>query len=53
LHIEGIFREAECLGELVDDRGEIVEGVSELIPRRHRTVAEAGVVGCQHAVAIG
>src|SRR5262249_20268427 len=40
-------------GELLDDPGEVVEGVSELVPRRHRVVTEAGVVGSEHAVAVG
>src|SRR5262249_15861628 len=30
-----------------------VEGVSEFVPRRHRAVAEARVVGGEHAVAVG
>ena len=40
-------------GELLDDPGEVVEGVSELVPRRDRVVTEAGVVESEHAVAVG
>src|SRR5262245_17257509 len=53
LHVEGVLRQAEYRGELLDDGGEVIEGVSELVPRRHRAVAEAGVVGGEHAVAVG
>src|SRR4029077_1028522 len=53
LHVEGVLRQTEYRGELLDDGGEVIEGVSELVPRRHRAVAEAGVVGGEHAVAVG
>src|SRR5262245_19171076 len=53
LHVERVLRQAEYRGELLDHGGEVVEGVSELVPRRHRAVAEARVVGGEHAVAVG
>ena len=39
--------------ELLDDGGEVVEGKSELVPRRYRAVAEAWAVRGEHAVAVG
>src|SRR5262249_14715888 len=53
LHVEGVLRQTEYRGELLDDGSEVVEGVSELVPWRHRAVAEAGVVGGEQAVAVG
>src|SRR5262245_9005544 len=33
LQVEGVLRQTEYGGELLDDDGDVVEGVSELVPR--------------------
>src|SRR5262249_16206594 len=53
LHVEGVLRQTQYRGELLDDGGEIVERVRELVPRRPRAVAEARVVGSNQVVAVG
>ena len=35
LHVQGVFRQPDLLGELVDHSGEVVEGVTEFVVRRH------------------
>ena len=44
LDVEGVLRQPELLGELVDHLRQVVEGVGELVARRHRAVAVARVV---------
>ena len=52
LHVEGVLRQPELLGELVDHLRQVVERVRELVVRRHRAVAVAGVVGRDDVVLV-
>ena len=45
LHVQGVSRQPGLLDELVDHVGHLVEGVGEGVPRRHRALAEPGIVG--------
>ena len=52
LDVDGVFGQAELLGELVDHLRQVVEGVGELVVRRHRAVAVAGVVRRDHVILV-
>ena len=53
LHVDGVLRQPELLGELVDHLRQVVERVSELVVRRHRAVAVAGIVRRDHVILVG
>ena len=44
LHVQGVARQPDLFGELLDHVSQVVEGVGEPVPRRHRALAEPGVV---------
>src|SRR5258708_3537687 len=52
LNVDGIFRDALLVEEMVDGVGEVVEGVGVLFGRRGIAVAEAGIVGSNHVVLV-
>lgn len=52
VYVQGLLFEFDLLGEFVHHLRQIVEGVRELVPRRHRPVAVSGIVRCDHAVLV-
>jgi hypothetical protein len=53
LHVQGIARKAERVGEVIDDLGDVVESVCELFWVGPVTVAKAGVIGGDEVIAVG
>lgn len=53
LHVERVVREAERFGEMIHHVGDVVEGVVEFFRVGPIAMAEAGVIGGDHVVAIG
>jgi hypothetical protein len=49
LHDEGVLGQPENLGEMADDRGQVVEGVRELRVTGRIAVPEPGIVRCDQA----
>src|SRR5260370_16560368 len=53
LHVKGIARKAERVGEVIDDLGDVVEGVCEVFWVGPVTVGKAGVIGGDEVIAVG
>ena len=53
VHVERVAPDAERLRELVDDLGEVIERVGELLGRRRTAEAEARIVRRDDMVAVG
>ena len=52
LHVKRVLRQSELHGKFVDDLGQVVEGVRELVVQRHRAVAKAGIVGREDVILV-
>jgi hypothetical protein len=53
LHVKGVVGEAERLGEVIRDLGDVIERVREFFQIRPVAVPEAGVIGRDKVIAVG
>ena len=53
LHDQGVLGQPESLGEMADDRGQVVEGVRELRVAGCVAVPEPGIVGREEVEPVG
>ena len=53
LHVKVVAREAERLGEVIHDFGDVVEGVGEFFGVRPIATPEARIIGRDEVIAIG
>jgi hypothetical protein len=53
LHVKRVAGEPERFGEMIYDRGDVIEGVREVFRVRPVAVPEAGVIGSNQVIAIG
>ena len=53
LHVQGVVRKAESLGEVIHDFGVMIERVREVLRIRPFAVSKARIIGRNEVIAIG